>query len=382
MSQKRYSSALRIGKLLRQQLEQDPHFYLFSPDETTSNHLDAVFDVTERAWDLPRRAWDLPEATEGRIVEMLSENVLFSTMTGHLLNGEQAMMTSYEAFLPIITSQLLQQVKFLKQANTVNWRPKYPAVNLLSTSTCWRQDHNGFTHQSPALISMLLELPSGLSNCYFPVDDNSAATIFTKMLESRNVVNLTTFNKTEEPRWLTEKQASEQLETGAITLEKVSDQDPEIIFTAAGDIMTREAIAAMEILRQDLPKLKLRFVSIAALSYQAIGTTNKPLSKVQFQKHFGSEQPIIANFHGYPEALHSILAHYTTPDHISVHGYQDHGSTTTPFEMLALNETSRYHLCIDAVKRLKKPQLVQKYQKIIAENHQHALDFGVDKIEI
>lgn len=167
-----YSSAKKIGELLTAEFEKDPHFYFFSPDETTSNKFDQIFDVEKRAWGtLPQKTWDLPESENGRIIEMLSENVLFSTMTGHLANGERAMMGSYEAFFPIITSQLLQQMKFIKQSKAVSWRQPMPAVNLLSTSTCWRQDHNGFTHQSPALISQLLTVPSNLANCFFPFDD-------------------------------------------------------------------------------------------------------------------------------------------------------------------------------------------------------------------
>ena len=160
-----FSPAKKVGELLAEQFEKDPNFYFFSPDETTSNHLDAVFDVEKRVWgDLAKEAWDLPESSDGRIVEMLSENVLFSTMTGHLMNGEQAMMGSYEAFYPIISSQILQHLKFIKQAREVDWRDPLPAVNLLSTSTCWRQDHNGFTHQSPALMSTLLTITTNLCN--------------------------------------------------------------------------------------------------------------------------------------------------------------------------------------------------------------------------
>ena len=198
-----FSPACKIGELLRRELENDPYFYFFSPDETTSNRFDEIFEVASRAWgDLPQRKWDLPESSDGHIVEMLSENVLFSVMTGHLNNGEQAMMGSYEAFFPIITSQLLQQIKFIKQSKQVAWREPMPAVNLLSTSTCWRQDHNGFTHQSPALISTLLSLPSNLANCIFPVDDVAAEEAFDFMLDSRDVVNLTTFNKNPLPRYI------------------------------------------------------------------------------------------------------------------------------------------------------------------------------------
>lgn len=378
---KKASSAERIGKLLRRQLERDPHFYLFSPDETTSNRLGAVFDSSKRAWDLPKRAWDLPESANGHIVEMLSENVLFSTMAGHLTNKEQAMMTSYEAFFPIVTSQILQYIKFLKQTNMTAWQTAYPAANLLSTSTCWRQDHNGFTHQSPALISALLGLPSRLCNCYFPVDDVAAEIIFRQMLKDRNVVNLTTFNKTPEPRWLDMNVAKKQLRTG-LTILHDTTKTPQIIFVAVGDIMTREVMAAIEILKQDIPTLRTRCVNISALSYNVIGTVDAPITKAQFARCFGDKQPIIANFHGYPEALRSILTHYTNPERLSVHGYQDRGTTTTPFEMLAINQTSRYHLCIDAVQKIGKPELAQKYRRIVSNNHKYAIQFGTDKIEL
>lgn len=165
--QEKFSPARALGRVMSDYMSKHEDFYLFSPDETTSNKLDAVFDVTERAWNLPRKDFDLPESGDGRIMEMLSENALFACMVGHLVSGGPAVMTSYEAFFMIIASQILQHLKFLQQSKEVSWRPAYPAVNLLSTSTCWRQDHNGFTHQSPALISTLLSLPSNLSNCLF-----------------------------------------------------------------------------------------------------------------------------------------------------------------------------------------------------------------------
>lgn len=376
------SSAHKIGALLKEQMVKDPHFYLFSPDETTSNRADAVFDVAERAWNAPVKDWDLPSNSKGRIVEMLSENTIFSVMTGHLMNGEQAMMTSYEAFFPIITAQLLQQIKFYNQSNKVKWRPKYPAVNLLSTSTCWRQDHNGFTHQSPALISTLLNLPSRICNCFFPVDIVASEAVFDYMLRTRNTVNLTTFNKTTEPQWLTRTQAREQLRSGVQVFKKISDKNPDIVFAAAGDIMTRETIAAMEILRADLPQLKMRFVNILALSFSALGTVEHPLPPEQFDEIFLERCPIVANFHGYPEALNSIFAHYTDPKRISVHGFTDQGSTTTPFEMLTKNHASRYDLCIDVAQQLQRKDLVEKYQKLIVENHHYALQHDVDKIAL
>ncbi len=378
-----YSPAKKIGSLLAQQLENDKHFYFFSPDETTSNKFTEVFDVAKRAWgDLPIKTWDLPSAPDGQIVEMLSENVLFSTMTGHLMNGEPAMMGSYEAFFPIITSQLLQQIKFIKQSKTVNWREKMPAVNLLSTSTCWRQDHNGFTHQSPALISTLLSLPSNLANCIFPVDDVAAEAAFEFMLNSQNVVNLTTFNKNPSPRYIDSHHAKYLFDNGGASIYQfISDEKPEIVLTAAGDIVTRETIEAIKILHGDLPKLKIRFVGINSLSYRAIGTTENKLSSEKFTELFGEHIPIIANFHGYPETLENILENYTERRRLRVHGFNEEGSTTTPFEMLRRNAASRYNIAIDVAELLGQDALVAKYNNLLTANHDYAVQFGEDLIK-
>lgn len=378
-----FSPAKRIGELLKEQFERDPYFYFFSPDETTSNRFDAVFDVEARAWgDLSKRDEDLPESADGRIIEMLSENVLFSVMTGHLMNGEQAMMGSYEAFFPIITSQLLQHMKFMKQARMVKWRRDMPAVNLLSTSTCWRQDHNGFTHQSPALISTLLSVPSNLVNCIFPVDDVAAEEAFNYMLASRNVVNLTTFNKNEMPRYIDSHHAKFLFENGGASLYQfASDDDPDFVFTAAGDIATRETMEAIKLLRHDLPGLKLRFVGINSLSYRAIGTTDNKLTRAKFDELFTTNKPIVANFHGYPVTLETILENYADARRLRVHGFYEEGSTTTPFEMLRRNAASRYDLAMDVARAIGRDSLIEKYAHVLKENHDYALKYGEDLIK-
>lgn len=380
--QELYSPAERIGELLAEQMQRDPSFYFFSPDETTSNKFAQVFEVEKRAWvDLRRQDWDLPSAENGRIIEMLSENVLFSVMTGHLMNNEQAMMGSYEAFLPIITAQLLQQIKFIKQARAVTWRKPMPAVNLLSTSTCWRQDHNGFTHQSPALISQLLSVPSNLANCIFPVDDVAAEEAFNYMLESRNEVNLTTFDKNPRPRYIDSRHAKFQFENGGASIfEFASDAEPDFVLTAAGDIVAHETLEAMKIIRQDIPEVKMRFVGINALSYRAIGTTQHKLSKERFTRLFTENKPILANFHGYPETLENILENYTYRGRLRVHGFNEEGSTTTPFEMLRRNGASRYDLAIDIARVMKREDLVSKYEAFLAQNRLHATKFGTDLI--
>ena len=420
--------AHKFGTLIADQLRRDPHFYFFSPDETTSNKLDAVYKSATRAWNLPTKEWDLPEAPAGHIIELLSENTLFALLSGHIKNGEQGILTSYEAFLSIIISQIVQEVKFIQQSTGVDWRPDYPALNLLSTSTCWRQDHNGFSHQSPLVISTLLDLPGRHANCFFPVDDVSAEAIMQKLLATKNVVNLTTFNKTDEPRWIDSSHARFQLDNGGASVFRFVGDDPkdinrpllkrpDFIFTAAGDIATREALYAIKILRHDLPCLKFRFVGIATLSHRAIGTTDRPLPQSTFDEYFASAPhsttstpsdatsdasldassadqchtsvsrsiatsnsapPIIANFHGYPHTLESLLTEYTDRSRLHVHGFSDRGSTTTPFEMLSMNHASRYHLALDVAEHLNRSDLIEKYTRILRVNTAYAREHGHD----
>ena len=378
-----FSPAKRIGELLTDEFRNNPAFYFFSPDETTSNKFDQIFDVEKRAWgDMPTKPWDLPEASNGRVIEMLSENVLFSVMTGHLMNGETAMMGSYEAFFPVITSQILQQMKFYKQLKNVSWRKALPAVNLLSTSTCWRQDHNGFTHQSPALISTLLSVPSNLANCIFPIDDVAAEEAFKFMMVSENVVNLTTFDKNERPRYIDSYHANYQFTNGGASMfEFASDENPDFVLAGCGDIVSHEVLEAMKIIREDIPDVKMRFVGINALSYRSIGTTNAKLTKEEFDKLFTVDKPIIACFHGYPETLENILENYTYKARLRVHGFNEEGSTTTPFEMLRRNAASRFDIAIDIATVLKRDDLVHNYKEALEQNHQYAIQNGEDLIK-
>ena len=397
-----YSIAAKFGELLAQKLARDPHFYFFSPDETTSNRLGATFTASQRAWNLPVRTWDLPESASGRIVEMLSENTLFATMMGHLKNGEPGVMASYESFYNIITSQLIQEIKFIEQAEQVTWRPQYPAINLLSTSVCWRQDHNGFSHQSPALLSALLDLPGRKVNCLFPVDDVAAEAAWDFMQSTHNVANLVTFDKNPEPRWIDAHHARFQFENGGASVfgfatdefalggeasatdsidASIQAASPHVVLAAAGDIASREALLAVRILKRDLPWLKIRFVGIAALSYGQIGTVENPLTQARFDEYFGTDYsgtPIIANFHGYAQTLHTILANYASKKRLFVHGFADQGSTTTPFEMLRLNQASRYDLCLDVARLCDRQDLVEKYQRILVTNQRYAAEHGLD----
>ncbi len=374
------SIAQRFGECLRDELRTHPDFYFFSPDETTSNRLAAVYDAADRAWLRTIELWDQHLASDGRVIEMLSENTLFAVLAGHILSGGRGCMTSYESFLPIISSQLDQHLKFLKQSKELDWRKRVHALNILSTS-CWqRQDHNGYTHQNPALITSLLSKPSNLANCLFPVDDVAAAAAWEFMTQTKDVVNLTTFNKIEQPRWIDINHARFQLtHGGASVFGFASDENPDIIITAAGDIPTAEALAAIKLAKADAPDLRVRFVGIAALSYGAIGTTENKLKPSDFDDYYTVDRPIIVNFHGYQETIRAIFSHYANLQRVDIHGYEDQGSTTSPLDELARNRCSRYDLALNILERTGHYDFGHKYQDLIIANAHYASMYGLDK---
>ena len=377
------NNAKTFGHLLAEQMQKDPHFYLFSPDETTSNRLSEVYELEARAWDLPTETHDLPESPTGRIVELLSENVLLATLIGHLANGESGIMTSYEAFFSINYAQILQHLKFLRQLAQVPWRQAWPALNLLSTSMCWRQDHNGFTHQSPALLSALLAVPGARVNCLFPLDDSVVERTFEFMLQSTNVVNLVTVDKNPTPRWIDSAHADYLFYNGgASVFGFASDDNPDLILTAAGDVATREMLRAHELVKTDFPEARLRFVGINSLTPGAIGTFDRPLSQTAFNECFTTDRPILATFHAYPQALKTILANYTTPSRLTVYGFVEEGTTTTPLEMLRLNHSSRFDLAAEIASRLGRSDLAEKYRQQLAEHSKYALRHGIDPFEL
>lgn len=375
------SSAQAFGEGLRESMYRYEDYYFFSPDETTSNRLAAVYDASDRAWTRKIEEWDQHLAPNGRVIEMLSENTLFAVLAGHILSGGRGCMTSYESFLPIVSSQLDQHLKFLKQSSEFDWRNDVHALNILSTS-CWqRQDHNGYTHQNPALISSLLSKPSNLVNCFFPVDDVAAAATWDYMNQTKNVVNLTTFNKNEQPRWIDINHARYQLQDGhgCSVFQFASDDEPDVIVAAIGDIPTNEALEGIKLAKAEVPELRVRFIGIAALSYAAIGTTNNKLSSRDFDKLFTLDKPIVVNFHGYQETIRSILSHYANPMRLSIHGYEDQGSTTSPLDELARNHCSRYDIAADILERSGNYGYTNKFEAQIVENAHCARLTGLDK---
>jgi xylulose-5-phosphate/fructose-6-phosphate phosphoketolase len=367
IGKEKFSSARRIGEWLQAAAAENPKtLRLFSPDETNSNKLDAIFAGTRRAWQREILPTDADLAPNGRVVEMLSENSLFSLSMGYSLTGRAPFFTSYEAFLPIVASQADQYAKFLAGANAENIpvlpevmpkdlaegrKAEYPAITILSTSVGWRQDHNGYSHQNPSFVSGLLLKPSKKASCYFPVDDVAAAAAMNDASTQKNAINLITFDKNENPRWIDSNHAEFQLKNGGLSVfEFASNPMPKIICAACGDIVSREMLYAMQIIREKFPRLPMRFVGIGALSHGAFGTVENPASQEIFKDYFGEKLPIVAAFHGYADTMNAIFARYTNPRKVLLRGYEEKGSTTTPLDMLMLNRMSRYDLALDILK--------------------------------
>jgi xylulose-5-phosphate/fructose-6-phosphate phosphoketolase len=389
------SSMRRAGLYLEEvfKLNKDSrNFRLMSPDETYSNKLDAVFSQTSRAWTWPIEPWDKDLAPEGRVMEILSEHNLQGLAQGYVLTGRHAVFASYEAFIQIVSSMMDQYAKFLHQARNVAWRDDVPSLLYILTSSGWRQEHNGFSHQNPGFIDDALRRQGDFVNVYFPPDGNTTLAVLEKCLSTNNQINVLVAGKTLEPRWQTPEQARQSLETGVATWNFASDDDPQVIFAAAGDYLVKEALAALDIVKTELPEARLRFVNLVTLTSCGIGSAGTCLPVDKFEEYFGTDQPVICNFHGYPETLKSILFDYAyQPTRFTVHGYVEAGSTTTPFDMHVRNHTDRYHLAMDAFDRLgagghispeQAAGLVEKYQAKLDENTSYIKEHGVDMPEI
>jgi xylulose-5-phosphate/fructose-6-phosphate phosphoketolase len=392
------SSAKTFGELLARDLESDPDLFVFSPDETSSNKIDAIYRASPRVWQRPHRSWEENLAPAGQILELLSENTLFAAQVGHNLSGGRGLMASYESFFNVTSSQIDQYIKFLAQAAQVEWHHDVPPLNLLSTSTCWRQDHNGYSHQNPTLITSVLAKPNRFVNALFPIDTQATIAAYEFANRTTNVVNLTTLNKTDEPQWIDINHARYQYANGGASIfQFASDDEPDIVLTSAGDIVSRELLYASQIVRRDLPQLKLRFVGITALSYDAIGTVDNPLTQAKFDELFTASAPVVASFHGYPDTLRSCLeayARYSADDvarDLRCVGYTEQGSTTTPFDMLARNRADRYNLAISIftvaaklgiITEKELADLRDKYLAKLAANTEYIKQFGIDQEEI
>ena len=390
-----------VGGLLEKVFEKNPdNFRFFSPDETYSNKLDTIFEATSRSWQREIKPWEKDLAKNGRVTEILSENCLQGLLQGYILTGRHGVLTSYEAFAPIISSMMDQYAKFLAQSKEVKWRGDLASLNYILTSTGWRQDHNGFSHQNPSFIDEILRRENGIGQIFLPADDNSAVVSISKMLKSRNNINVLVAGKTPEPRYFSLESARKQLENGGIFVfdswknqeiadwDSISEDDePDLILAASGDYVFKETVAALQVLLHDVAQVKIRLVYVQALCGKGIGTFENTLSKNNFMKIFTKDKPVVFAFHGYAKTLKSILFDYENPERIQINGYEEKGSTTTPFDMLARNKVSRYDIAVRALNSVDKgdevfESLAKEYRKRQDDALRFARENSVDSQEI
>jgi xylulose-5-phosphate/fructose-6-phosphate phosphoketolase len=370
------------------------NFRIMSPDELASNKLDAVLESTERAYAWPHSSDDKTLDPDGRVMEMLSEHTLQAWLQGYTLTGRHGLFPSYEAFLPIVDSMVSQYLKFVEMSTEFEWRKPVPSLNYLLTSVCWRQDHNGFSHQNPGFINTLLNKAreEQLVRIYLPPDANSLLAVSHHAFQSTNRVNVVIADKQLIRQWLTYEEAVEQCKAGASVWEFASDENPDVVLAAAGDYQTQEAMAAIHLLRHHCPELKLRFVNVSELNVLGKdGFYANSLSEEAFSELFTPDREVLFTFHGYPGAVKQLLFDRPNPHRFHVYGYIEKGTTTTPFDMLIRNNVSRYHLAMRAVKHAakrnprvdaKQKLLMATFQAKILEHTEYIIKHGKDPEEV
>ena len=384
-------SGLYLNKVFK--LNKDNlNFRMMSPDETYSNKLDGIFGEAARAWVWPREPWDKDMSPDGRVMEMLSEHNLQGLAQGYVLTGRHAVFASYEAFIQVVASMMDQYAKFLKHASDYEWRKTFPSLNYILTSSGWRQDHNWFSHQNPGFIDGVLQRHADFANVYFPADTNSTLVTLENMLSSTRQINVMVAGKTIEPRWLTPELAREQSKTGIMTWDFASDNDPDIVLAGIGDYPTKEALATIDLVKTEMPDIRLRFVNISSLTSRGFGQGKAYINEEEFHRQFTTDKPVVCNFHGYPETLKAILFNYVTDaSRFDIRGYIECGSTTTPFDMHVINKTSRYHIVMAIFEKLigsdrisveDAQNIIIKYNNKIDENTEYIKKNGVDLPEI
>lgn len=367
------------------------NFRLMSPDETYSNRLDEVFQSTSRAFAWPIDTADKDMTRDGRVMEMLSEHNMHGLAQGYILSGRHSVFTTYEAFAQIVSSMGHMYQKFLKYVRALPWRVDIASMNYLLTSVAWRQEHNGYSHQNPSFITSMLERQNDFVKVYFPADDNSMLAVMEETLSAKNQMNTVVAGKTPEPRWLTYKQAKQSLVDGLLIWDFASDEDPDIVLVGIGDYLTKEALAAIEMLKKDMSEIKIRFVNIVRLQAVCTCTDAYHPQLPNATDYFTKDKPVIVNFHGYPEVMKAILFDVINPQRFSVHGYQECGGTTTPFDMQVRNRTDRYHLAIEVLEKMigqkvvakeKAENIIKNYEKALQDHYEYIIAVGADPIAI
>ena len=387
------ASFSRYVEVMLKDKENLHNFRIFSPDESESNFLEKIFESTEKIYQWPVREWDKDITNHGHFMEILSEQTLMSWMQGYILSGRHGVLVSYEAFLSIIASQIDQYIKFIRQSKDFAWRANVPSLNFIATSSVWRQDHNGFTHQNPILINTLLAKHVDFVNVFFPCDVNTMLVSMEKCFSSLSTVNLIISGKTLMPEWLSLEQARKQLKDGLCIWDFASNSNnPDVVISSAGDYPTMECMAGISIIKKLCPELKFRYVNVTTLSCQGFGCgTDVCMTDKELCEIYTKDEPIIFSFHGYPELMKQMLYDTCLAGRTTLLGYIEKGTTTTPFDMQIKNLCSRYHIAILMLEKAssknkavasKKDKLIAQLNAIIEKHKKYIGDVGDDMEEV
>jgi xylulose-5-phosphate/fructose-6-phosphate phosphoketolase len=356
----RLESTRRLGELLRDVYAANPdRFRLFCPDETNSNRLGAVFEVSDRASAERVTADDDKVSRDGRVMEVLSEHNCHGWLEGYTLTGRHGMFATYEAFAMVSASQTIQHAKWLQEAEDLAWRARVPSLNVLLTSTAWRNDHNGFSHQGPGLIQNVLTIRGTVGRVYLPPDANCLLSVADHCLRSTSYVNLIVIDKQPQVQYLTSEEADVHCARGSGVWEWAGTDDgtadPDIVLACAGDVVTMETVAAARILRDRLPHFRTRVVNVVDLmSLLRVRDHPHGMDETLFRELFTDHVDVVFAFHGYPGAIHQLVHGRPDADRFRVRGFVEEGTTTTPFDMVVRNRVSRYHLVMDALNNARR----------------------------
>jgi len=362
-----------LGKFLRDIVKSNPrNFRLMGPDETASNRLDAVFEVTNREWVAGTVPGDDHLAPDGRVMEVLSENMCQGWLEGYLLTGRHGLFNCYEAFVHIVDSMFNQHAKWIKEACSVPWRRPIASLNYLLSSHVWRQDHNGFSHQDPGFLDVVMNKKADVVRVYLPPDANCLLSVADHCLRSRNYVNVIVAGKQPALQYLSMDQAIEHCTVGVGIWAWASNDEggePDVVMACCGDIPTLETLAAVDLLRTHIPDLKIRVVNVVDLmTLQPKSEHPHGLTDAEFDSIFTTDKPIIFAFHGYPWLIHRLAYRRNGHDNLHVRGYKEEGTTTTPFDMVVMNDLDRLHLAGDVIDRVPRLHTIAAHTRQLLRN--------------
>ena len=363
------------------------NFRVFGPDETASNRLQDLFEVTDRAWVAETFPYDDHLSPDGRVMEILSEHTCQGWLEGYLLTGRHGFFSCYEAFIHIVDSMFNQHAKWLKTSKEVAWRRPIASLNYLLTSHVWRQDHNGFSHQDPGFVDHVVNKKAEIVRVYFPPDANTLLYVTNHCLRSWNRINVIVAGKQPQPQWLTMDEAVKHCSAGIGIWEWASNDsgcEPDVVMACCGDVPTLETLAAIDLIHEYIPDLKVRLVNVVDLmTLQAETEHPHGLSDAHFDELFTRDKPVIFAYHGYPWLIHRLAYKRTNHDNMHVRGFKEEGSTTTPFDMLVRNDLDRFHLVSDVIDRVPKLGASAAYAKQamrdrLTEHYYYIREHGAD----